>query len=809
MRVHDFYFDEEVSQGTMDDVFGFVAEAISGALTNADLVGIQFGLSVIPSVPAADLNVNVVGPGGGVDKNGEPLYTGTALEAVDCSVDEYGAATAVTVAANDRYVSVFMRHTVVLSVPKIDGNGLTVYTHRDDGYEFVVRQGAMAATGTAAPPALLTDGVLLADVLLSFGTTQITAGLIEVTRREDWLRFNGTTLPAFAHGTSHDAIIAVLTMLDTWAATMPYIPTAMWFNAALPAGALPPVLDVQAALNAIVYDLAFAKLAAAGAGGTGADHIGVHGFDSLNHYVQWGMAVTVSAQVALEAIGTAIDGHIAGGAPAHPASAVTTAAIAGTPESEVGVSNVQTVLANIFGHLNARTERATDEVISGAWRFFEGTVGPSVTAGCDDQNPRFKRKLFAQSIQGGSQSPSTTQARIAAGLYSGGHSWASPLSEMNTINSIGDELIDICVLFDDAGNRRIYVFDDTTHKAYWYDPEDTTITGSWDFTGLFPAATGVWGVASVCTDGTNIFIGVWDTGGLNSHHIAACDRDGVALPGWGGSTVLPDNGLSPLALSQTAKIIVAKISAATGLATRICCANDWNDCGSGLSVTTIDAADGSIIASGDGSASGYGVPADWYPSGGMCSDGVHVYVTACDPSGAPPVMSGSGFFHCNIEDPALFAALTGVPANIAPSRTQSIIWDGALLWVQTLLGIIATYEMASETLTLHNVGAGIGAARNAVLDGLNLWVQVLEAADDNVMLKMIPCSEYQSTTALDMTLAVRFSAGMTLEAEAAAMLDTRMGRVCFDGDSVWVIINEVGGVAGSGMVRRVPRAGIR
>jgi len=805
MNRRDFYFDQEVSQAELDGSFDWVAEAISGALTGAELVGIEFGLSVIPSVPMEDMNVNVVGPGGGVDKDGEPLYTGTALEAVDCSVDEYGASTDVTVAANDRYVSVFMRHTVVLSVPKIDGNGLTVQTHRMDGYEFVVRQGAMAATGTATPPALLTDGVLLADVLLSFGTTQIVAGLIEVTRREDWLRYNGTTIGTFAHGTSHDAITAVLTMLETWSTAMPFAFTGHWFGAVDPAGAAPPPLTVQAALEAIVFDLAHSALEADPAG-SGANLIGTHGYISAGGYVQWAAAVDASVQEVLEIIATAVDGHIAGGAPAHPDTAVTSAAQAGTPESWAG-GTVRGFLTGLLGHINDRTERAAVETISGAWRFNNGTVVPAKSAGRDSGNPRFENKMFARCIQGGSESPYTSKARVAAGLYGEGFGWASPLDSSNGVTA-GTLLQDICVAYTALGNRRIYVFDDTSLHAFWWDPDDAASTGDFDFAPLFPAPVTAWSIASVCTDGTNLFISVVDTGGTNVHRIAACDQSGTVLPAWAaaptnGSRDILANGLTTLALSHTDKCIVAKIDSATGLATRIVCASSGQNCGTGHSLTTIDAADGSIIAAGDGSAAGFsGGAANYYPSGGLCTDGVHVYATACDPSGAPPIMTSSGFYHADIEDPAAFVAKAGIPADISASRSQSIVYDGDVLWYIDLIGTCATYEMREEKVLNHSTS--IGAARFAVVDGLNIWVQVIEAADDNVCLLKIPCCEWQSTTSLNLNLSVRLKASMTLESEAGSITDNQLGRMCWDGDSVWMIMDNT-----DNNVRRLPRAGLR
>jgi hypothetical protein len=792
----NFYYLQRVLESEMDLTQANALAALKRARADCGIVGVHANGAVTPNAPP-DLHVLVSGPGLASDPVGERIYW-AVQQTVDCSQDHLGNSTAVSLAGKERWISVIAEYDETLADPVTDGTGAIVYTRIYESFNLYVEMAAEQALGTNLKPALPSDGVLLADIKLVFAQVQILAGNIDLTRRQDLVREAGAIIPSFVYGTHGAAIAALFGYVDALSSgggvAFALDPAGTkWRDASTIAAA-----NVNAAITEIVADLyAFA----------GAGRVGSKSHATAGHFCD---LADTSIEANLNAIADAVDGHIGGGAPAHPDTAVTSAAQAGAPEAFAGGS-VRDFLTQLLAHVNARTERATAETVSAAWRFANGLAVPSRTAARDVNNPRCDNKLFARCLQGGSSPPYSSAARLAAGLYGDGFGWASPLGLANE-RAIGgaSALQDVCVAFS-GGNRRIFFFDDTAFAVGWFDAEDPTVFGTFNLAPLFTAPpTGPWSIQSVCTDGTNLFISVADMGGLHIHQIAACDQTGAALPAWGGSTVLPGNGLSPLALSHTDKIIVAKVDAA-GLATRIVCANSWQTCASGLSLTTINAATGAILASGDGSAGGYGVPADWYPSGGLCTDGTHVYATACDPSGAPPTMTGSGFYHADIENPAAFVAMAGLPANVSASRSQCIVCDGTVLWYIDLLGLLATYELRSEALVLHFGGAGLGgAARFAVTDGLNLWVEVIEPADENVVLLQIPCCELQSTTAMDLAAHVRLRASMTLTAEAAIPItDNQAGRLCFDGDGVWCILSNVGGTVASGIARRLPRAGLR
>lgn len=425
MDFFDWYFKQVVTQGQMDWAFAEVETAIDRAAADPGLTGILDGLGVAEHAPTADLTVDVAA-GVAYDADGQRIGVPDALTVVDCSVDEYGVPTDPPTPTFQRYLSIFAAFDRELTDPAVDGNGVTVYTHHLEAFRLFVRQGAEAAPGGAVRPALLPDALLLADVLITSGQTAILTAHLDTTRRQDWLRAwadpgLGFVAEWLVHGQPAAAIEDVWRRWNehvsdlAWfhaAGVVAYTPGQTWYGGETLDGAAPPVADVAEALDAILYDLAAARLAADPTFRVGASLVGAHGYSST--YVGWGIGATVSVQEALEAIGAALDGHIGGSPPAHPATAVTFTetpylypwfnhaanvqqavnaiakalqdvvpsahgshyvsqeAIAGSPEAFAPpapglVRRVHEAIEELFGHVNDRTERATQEQVSAAW----------------------------------------------------------------------------------------------------------------------------------------------------------------------------------------------------------------------------------------------------------------------------------------------------------------------------------------------------------------------------------------------------------------------------------------------------------
>lgn len=317
MDLYDFYFRQIVTQAVMDWSFQKAEEADHNQSVDNLLTGINVGLDCIENHLGADLSVDILA-GSGSSLDGRRIHVTEPLTNLDCSVDEFGVSTAVVGASNERYLSVFARFVRNLQEPRIDGNGLEVFTEVLEDAELVVRQGAEAPIGTAARPPYIDGTLKLADVKLDFGQTTIVTVLhIGYTYRQDWIREQATNiLDDFVHGNAHDAIADLFAYVDIiWGGGNNFSFNDTWALGVAVEGSSPPPSNVDQALNAIVYDLA-GTVSPEG----GAVRVGARAYTTLNGYVSWAAS---NVQTALIEIADAVDGHINGDAPPHPASAIT------------------------------------------------------------------------------------------------------------------------------------------------------------------------------------------------------------------------------------------------------------------------------------------------------------------------------------------------------------------------------------------------------------------------------------------------------------------------------------------------------
>lgn len=261
MNKLDWYFRQIVSQSEMDQVFDWAEEAdqaiTQGMLsdpTASENGGIISGGNVSEqTVPDLTVAVSAILAW---DKDGRRIYDSTPSVNVDCSVDEYGTDTVVSSVGESRIISIFARFKTELQDPAVDGNGLTVYTRQVESMEFFVRMGSSAVSPT--PPPLLSDALLLVDITRAQGQTTIQNTDMDSSRREDWVRFNGTTISSFVHGTPKEALRELFGYVDTgWSGGTPFSFTEDWYGSegvGIAGGSAPT--NVGEALNAIVEDLA-------------------------------------------------------------------------------------------------------------------------------------------------------------------------------------------------------------------------------------------------------------------------------------------------------------------------------------------------------------------------------------------------------------------------------------------------------------------------------------------------------------------------------------------------------------------------
>lgn len=199
----DFYWQETVTQTSLDEAFDFCENADHVHRVDTGLTGIVTGLGVTAqAVP--NLTVNVAA-GTAYDANGRRILVG-GTQVVDLAPAQP------SVPGNSKIVSVCIRFDRNLQDPEQDGNGATVYTHRFESFEIFLEQGAEAPTGTEVAPSKPSDGLVLADVTLTQGDTQIQTADIDMTTpgRRDWtFEVTGLSpLPDVQVGTLVEAIDA-------------------------------------------------------------------------------------------------------------------------------------------------------------------------------------------------------------------------------------------------------------------------------------------------------------------------------------------------------------------------------------------------------------------------------------------------------------------------------------------------------------------------------------------------------------------------------------------------------------------------
>jgi hypothetical protein len=128
-------------------------------------------------------------------------------------LDENGWATAVVNPGEEKWLSLFAEYQRVLSDPRLDGAGATVQFNQAESFVINVVQGA-ESVAPASPPALRSDQILLADIHLVFGQTQVLNADIDVERRQDAFRIR-EGLVSISVGQAEEAAAALALELDS------------------------------------------------------------------------------------------------------------------------------------------------------------------------------------------------------------------------------------------------------------------------------------------------------------------------------------------------------------------------------------------------------------------------------------------------------------------------------------------------------------------------------------------------------------------------------------------------------------------
>jgi hypothetical protein len=384
----------------LDAVFADVETADQRIVSDHLLYGILTGLTVAQDSPTG-LSA-IVAAGTAYDQAGQRIRI-PSQQVVDLSVDYLAADTAVSTPTFAKYLSVYVEFDRDLTDPQIDGNGATVYASSAESFAFKVVQGAESLTPTK--PTLLTDAILLCDVLLEHGDTAIVNADLDTARRMNLFVIAGSPLAINA-----TSILAALTQI--LAVVNPHIAGSGQYHGAddIVYNGSPVFADGVTALAAatdleVTLDSLVTKLATTGSTPAGDDLIGVRQDATqsptlaagtlrerlvalrlaTNLYYAgssaWGDATTIAAGTVAAAIDAIVSG-LASTSGGRGAPKITLAALGGSPDS-ISAGTLATGISALLTAVNARARIASAETITAKYTFDLAAPGTGLETAAD------------------------------------------------------------------------------------------------------------------------------------------------------------------------------------------------------------------------------------------------------------------------------------------------------------------------------------------------------------------------------------------------------------------------------------------
>ncbi len=368
----DYYFRQRVTEAELDVGFADLEDAAHNLAADLGFVGVLANAVVSQHAPVPDLTVDVSGPGSILDQLGQRIFF-SALQNVNVAQDDNGVSTAVATAGNEKVVSVFAKFDRALSDPRVDGNSITVFFRRDESFRFIVAQGVEAPAGTAAPPPLRSDAILLADVTRSYGQTQVLAAAISTARRQDAFVVTGSPR-SIRRGQTRESISDTLGFYNAHASATADRHNATGVDALATTGS-PNALTAGTAKSQIDALLGFIN-------GHQSQASGAHAASAISYAGggAWADAATNPATT----VEAQLDKVITDLAATSGAPKVGAAATSGTPSSLTAgsvKSQLDALLGFINGHVSAASGAHAASAISyaGGGNWADATTNPATT----------------------------------------------------------------------------------------------------------------------------------------------------------------------------------------------------------------------------------------------------------------------------------------------------------------------------------------------------------------------------------------------------------------------------------------------
>jgi hypothetical protein len=301
----DYYYRQLVAEDELDAGFDGLETADRNMMVDLGLSGVMGELGdVSQHAGTPNLTVDISAPAFLYDKSGQRIFIPTA-QTKDMSVDDSSVSTAVAGGGNEKWLALFAVFDRALTDARVDGNSNTVYFVRDESFRLSVVQGTEAAIGLAARPGLSGTNILLADVRLVNGQTQILNADISTTRREELIVVTGGSFTLNTHSIKgalsdvKDAINGIISgTTHSPASAIDYAGGGNWRDSTTN-----PAATVEAQLDKIIGDLASSSSGNSGTHKIGSDAI-----------VQTSFTIAQNTLIAvLTALSNAGDNQYAGG----------------------------------------------------------------------------------------------------------------------------------------------------------------------------------------------------------------------------------------------------------------------------------------------------------------------------------------------------------------------------------------------------------------------------------------------------------------------------------------------------------------
>ena len=484
------------------------------------------------------------------------------------------------------------------------------------------------------------------------------------------------------------------------------------------------------------------------------------------------------------------------------ADSIQSPAQAGTP-SAITANTISHQTGQMLTLVNNRVSATEDYNITGVWEFEGDTES---IEGIDQV--RFRSVPYANSLQGGSCPPGISPRQIAMngiGFNSGAYEangWAYPYSPVNRPTLTAGSKDTCVVVKNDASGipqKYLCVFANggaSPCDLHFFDIVSGDEYASWSFeletfiTGSSQAAL------ACCSDGDTVYCLFGDV--TNNYQVQAFDWvNKTYKAGWPASGVAL-NG------TWTTSVDLSEYRMCIADDTYLAVAKTWQALTSGatLGIAILELADGTMTE-GNGDFAG-----SYHSSSKarcVCSDGTYVYFSVLN--------YGSSFeiHSINPASPAAGCGFTGIPGATTAS-TQEIICTGEqlVLLEDTAIEVYPFIGGTPAIFTIADTGVDIKHICRGAFDGENIWVADMDAsvypdtAGNGIALLKIPAAELRSNHEFIDCVKRVFLTHSELSAGTAQLASSYpMGKVLFDGDSIWFVKDII---ASSPVIVRVPRA---